>query len=79
MATFGDATRARDGYLFYAIVPDDPHVGRILVAERWHDQASLHAHLASEEMASFVRRWRDRMSGALDKVGAANGRVLKAL
>ena len=44
-----DITRARDRCLFYAIALDDPRVGRMLMVERWRDQAALTAHLAAPE------------------------------
>ena len=71
-----DITRARDGCLSYAIALDDPRVGRMLVVERWRDQAALTAHLAALETIAFVERWQGRMSGDVLKYDAANERAL---
>lgn len=78
MAAFSDAARARDGCLFFNVAPDDPRTGRILVVERWRDQAALDAHLAADETAAFVSRWRGRMANALAKFDASNERGLMA-
>lgn len=43
--TLIDITRARDGCLFYAVALDDQLAGRMLVVERWRDQAALTALL----------------------------------
>lgn len=78
MVTFGDAARARDGCLFFAVAPDDPRTGRILVVERWRDQAALDAHLAADETAAFVSRWQGRMGDELAKFDALNERAIMA-
>ncbi|NDW08012.1 putative quinol monooxygenase [Jiella pacifica] len=76
MATFGDAARARDGCLFFAVAPENSSAGRILVVERWRDQAALDAHLAAEDTAAFVARWGSRMESDVAKFDAANEREL---
>ncbi|MCB8837247.1 putative quinol monooxygenase [Aurantimonas sp. VKM B-3413] len=78
MATFARTTRARDGCLFYAVAPDDPSTGRMLVAERWRDQAALDAHLSAYDTIAFVERWQGRMRSGLAKFDAGNERVLTA-
>jgi quinol monooxygenase YgiN len=78
VAAFGDAARARDGCLFFAVAPDAPRTGRVLVVERWRDQAALDAHLAADETTAFVSRWQGRMQNALVKFDALNERALTA-
>lgn len=73
---FARVTRARDGYLFYAVALDDPLAGRMLVVERWRDEAALTAHLEAPETVAFVGRWRGRMQGDVLKYDAANERQL---
>ena len=57
------ATRQRDGNLSYDAAVDDPTAGRLLIAERWRDQAALTAHLNAPDTLAFVDRWRDRIKG----------------
>ncbi|MEX6506444.1 putative quinol monooxygenase [Jiella sp. M17.18] len=78
MATFGEAARAHDGCLFFAVAPEDFAAGRMLVAERWRDQAALDNHLAAEDTAAFVARWGSRMKSDVVKFDAANERGLLA-
>ncbi|TIX42204.1 MAG: antibiotic biosynthesis monooxygenase [Mesorhizobium sp.] len=70
------SAKQRDGGLFYAVAVDGRAAGRLLVAERWRDQASLTAHLHAPETLTFVERWRDRMRADLRKYDAANERTL---
>jgi len=76
MATFSSTTRARDGCLFFAVAPDDPQNGRLLVVEHWRDQAALTAHLAADDTKAFVESWQGRMRADLTKLDAANARAL---
>ena len=78
MATFGDAARARDGCLFFAVAPEYSAVGRLVVAERWRDQTALDAHLAADDTAAFVARWGSRIKSDVVKFDAANERELMA-
>jgi quinol monooxygenase YgiN len=70
--------RRRRGNLSYDAAVDDPQTGRLLIAERWHDQAGLTAHLEAAETAAFVRRWQGRMQGDIQKYDASNERDLMA-
>ena len=78
MATFGEAARARYGCQFFAVALSDSAAGRMLVAERWRDQAALDAHLAAEETTAFVARWGSRIKSDVAKFDAANERGLMA-
>jgi quinol monooxygenase YgiN len=40
-------SRAEEGNLEYVIAPDPIDPGRVILFERWEDQASLDAHLAN--------------------------------
>ena len=68
------ATRRRLGNLSYDAALDDAEAGRLLIAERWADQAALSAHLDAEETVAFVDRWRGRMRGDIRKYDASNER-----
>ncbi|MFT7722981.1 MAG: putative quinol monooxygenase [Roseateles sp.] len=70
------ATRQRDGNLFYGIAIDDAARGRLLVAERWRDQAALTAHLHAPDTLAFVDQWGSLMRGEILKYDAANERSL---
>ena len=78
MAAFARAAQARDGCLFFAVAPEAGEPGRILVTERWHDQAALTAHLTAKDTMAFVSRWRHRMTGEVAKYDAFNQRALDA-
>jgi quinol monooxygenase YgiN len=71
-------TRQRAGNLFYDAVVADPQAGRLLIAERWRDQAALTAHLEAADTAAFIERWQHRMRGDIRKYDASNGRELMA-
>nr|WP_280528892.1 putative quinol monooxygenase [Aureimonas jatrophae] len=79
MAAFARETRARDGCLFFALAPDGEAEGRMLVMERWRDQAALSAHLAAEGTVAFLARWQSRMTGEVETFDAANQRPLPAI
>ncbi len=70
--------RQRPGNLSYDAAVDDPKAGRLLIVERWHDQAALNAHLDAPVMKAFVQRWRDKMRGEIRKYDASNERDLMA-
>ncbi len=71
----GPATRAEKGCLFYAVTLDDAHAGRMVVAERWQDQASLTAHVEGPQTASF-QRWMNRIRVDVLRYDATNERPL---
>lgn len=70
--------RQRPGNLSYDAAVDDAQAGRLLIAERWHDQAALNAHLGGPETKAFVQRWRGKMRGDIRKYDASNERDLMA-
>jgi quinol monooxygenase YgiN len=69
-------TRRRPGNISYDAALDDPDAGRLLIAERWTDQAALSAHLDATETKAFVARWQARMRGDVRKFDASNERGL---
>lgn len=71
-------TRERDGNLAYDIAVIDASAGRLLVAERWRDEAALAAHLGAVETIAFVSRWAGRLQGGVRVYDAANERPLPA-
>jgi len=70
------ATRQRAGNISYDAVIDASELGRLLIAERWVDQAALSAHLAAADTIAFVDQWHGRMQGDIRKYDAANERDL---
>ena len=47
------ATRAEAGCEFYSLAIEDEAAGVMTIAERWADEASLRAHMATPHMATF--------------------------
>lgn len=76
MQQFATTTRAEDGCLFFSATVEDAAAGRILVTERWRDQAALTAHLEAHATEVFVKIWAGRMTGEILKFDAANERGL---
>jgi quinol monooxygenase YgiN len=74
--TLARTTRAREGCLFYPVATEDAAAGRMLVVERWRNQASLTAHLEASDTVAFVERWSSRMVGSLHKFDAISERSL---
>ena len=70
------SSRQRDGNLLYVVAVDDEGAGRLLVVERWRDQASLTAHLHAPDTLEFVERWQGRMRAEIFKYDAVNERTL---
>jgi len=71
----GPGTRAEKGYLFYAVTLDDARAERMVVAERWRDQASLTAHLEGPQTASF-QKWINRIRIEALRYDASNERPI---
>ena len=67
-------TRKRPGCISYDAVVEDPLLGRLLISERWADQAALSAHLQAADTIAFVRRWSGKMRGEIRKYDAFNER-----
>ena len=70
------AARKRPGNSAYDAAMEDPQAGRLLISERWTDQAALSAHLDAAETVAFVNRWQVRMQGDVRKFDASNERGL---
>ena len=69
-------TRAEPGCLFYAVTVDDAMAGRVLVAERWRDEASLSAHLGAQAASAFSSTWTGRIRLDVHTYDASNERPL---
>ncbi|CAN7734349.1 putative quinol monooxygenase [Neorhizobium sp. LjRoot104] len=67
-------TRKRCGNIAYEAAVDDPRSGRLLISERWVDQAALSAHLQAGDTIAFVSRWNRTMRGELRKYDASTER-----
>lgn len=67
-------TRKRPGCISYDAAADDPHAARLLISERWADQAALSAHLLAADTIAFIRRWSGKMRGDIRKYDAFNER-----
>lgn len=74
LQALAEVSRQRAGNLAYAVARDTTLPGRLLVAERWQDQASLTAHLEASDTRAFVTRWQGRMRGDIRKYDAGNER-----
>jgi hypothetical protein len=52
-----------------------------LIAERWHDQAALTAHLEAAETAAFIERWQHRCAATFanmtHRTGVVDGRLMQ--
>ena len=70
------ATRQRDGNFSYDAAVADPLAGRLLVTERWIDQAALTAHLHAADTMAFVDRWGDTIRGEVLKYDVLRERGL---
>jgi quinol monooxygenase YgiN len=68
--------RQRQGNVSYDAALDDTEAGRLLVAERWADQAALTSHLLAEDTLAFIERWQSRMRGDIRKYDASNEKEL---
>jgi quinol monooxygenase YgiN len=66
--------RKRRGNITYDAAVDDQRSGRLLISERWVDQAALSAHLRSADTNAFVGRWSGKMRGEIRKYDALNER-----
>lgn len=69
-------TRQRDGSLSYDIAVLDAAGGRLLVAERWREEAALAAHLRASETVAFVSRWLGQILGDVRQYDAQNERPI---
>ncbi len=76
IAGIDPSVRADSGCMSYSVSVSDQAEGRMLVVERWLDEASLKAHLRSAAVAASGDRWSGRMSGAVRVYDAANERPL---
>lgn len=70
------ATRQRQGNISYDAALDETEAGRLLIAERWVDQAALTSHLLAEDTLAFIERWQSRMRGDIHKYDGSNEREL---
>jgi len=61
------AARKRMGNISFDAAASDAKIGRLLIAERWSNQAALTAHLDATDTVDFVRRWQHRMWGDIRK------------
>ena len=69
-------TRAEEGCLFHSISLDDPQAGRMLLVQRWLDQACLDAHLATAAATAFLTRWQGRLAIDVQRYTATDGVAL---
>ena len=70
------AARRREDNISYGAAVDDPLAGRLLIAERWRDQAALTAHLHASETVAFLARWDKLFRGGILKYDALRERDL---
>ena len=75
LARLAEVARQREGNLCYEAAVIDATVARLLVAERWRDQAALAAHLRAAETTAFVDRWREHLTSQVLSYEASPGRA----
>ena len=73
MKAIAAGTRQEQGCLFYYFVPADRDHGTILVAQRWQNAASVSAHIAGPQAASFAKRWGDKVRVDVQPFEAVGG------
>jgi quinol monooxygenase YgiN len=73
------STRKRSGAIAYDAAVDDPQSGRLLITERWLDQAALSAHLQAADTTAFISRWSGKMRGEIRQYDASNERDIMDL
>lgn len=61
LATAANETRKEEGCLFYAFGVEDAAEGRVLLAQRWEDEATLGAHMRGPQAAAFQKEWAGRV------------------
>jgi len=76
LKALANVTRQRDGNISYDAAVNDADTGRLLLSERWADQAALAAHLNADETVQFVNQWSGRMRADIRKYDALNERDL---
>jgi quinol monooxygenase YgiN len=72
----GADTRAEPGCLFYGIAVDDAPAGRMLLAQRWQDQAALGAHLDAPATKAFRARWTDKLTMDIQEYAVSTPRSM---
>ncbi|WP_341521891.1 putative quinol monooxygenase [Pseudomonas sp. G.S.17] len=72
-------TRQREGNISYDAAIEDTQSGKLILSERWADQAALTAHLNAVDTVQFVNRWGGLMLGDIRKYDALNERELMTL
>jgi quinol monooxygenase YgiN len=76
MQIIATGTRAEAGCLFYALAVDDAPAGRVLLAQRWQNQAALTAHMEGANAAAFASRWGYRVRVDLQRYAVSTGSKL---
>ncbi|WP_421508224.1 putative quinol monooxygenase [Erwinia rhapontici] len=79
MQSLSKGVRQREGDYSYDIAVEDYSAGKLLISERWKDQAALSAHLESADTLAFIHRWQGQMTGEVLKYDAFNERALMEL
>lgn len=75
-AALASVTRQRNGNISYDTAVLNAQSGKLLVTERWADQAALSDHLNASETEGFISKWRDQMQGDIHKYDVLNERDL---
>ncbi|MEN3167779.1 antibiotic biosynthesis monooxygenase [Gluconobacter sp. OJB] len=76
LGPLAEATRRRDGSLFYHTAVLDARTGQLLVVERWRDEAALAAYLRSADTIAFLASWQGRLKSGIRVYDAENERPI---
>jgi quinol monooxygenase YgiN len=71
-------TRQREGNMSYDAAIENTQLGKLILSERWSDQAALSAHLSALDTVQFVNRWEGLVRADIRKYDASNERDLMA-
>lgn len=71
LRTIVAATREEDGCEHYSITPDNIDEGRLVISERWRDQAATDVHMQSPNLAQLM--------GAMGSLGVTGASVVQWL
>lgn len=67
--------RGENGCLFYSLAPEDAASGRLLLAQRWQDQAALAAHLSAPSTVAFQDKWMKKLTLDVQQYEVASAAV----
>ncbi|WP_294911310.1 putative quinol monooxygenase [Tatumella sp. UBA2305] len=76
LAALTNITRQRTGNISYDTAVIDLPSGKLLITERWADQAALSNHLKAPDTGAFINKWGNHMQSDVQKYDGLNERDL---